>query len=251
MNEGAAFGARAVQLGFLAGVFGLWWMVGASGAVNPLFLPPLGAVLGEIGTLIRTNALWPALGATFATVAEAYAIAATGGILAGYLVTRSRFLTEVLEPVVSGLFAIPLTLFFPLFILLFGIGAGSKVAYGATYAFFPIVLNTIAGLSSVDRRYIDAARAMGFSAAGLFRHVLLPAAFPVILTGLRIGIFICFASVLAGETITSLAGIGHNVAVAAELIEAPLVFAWIVIVVTVALLLNGAVSLLEARMRGH
>ncbi len=64
-------------------------------------------------------------------------IAVVLGVFAGWLITRSRYLTEVLEPVVSGLFAIPITLFFPVFILMFGIGPESKVAYGAAYGFFP------------------------------------------------------------------------------------------------------------------
>jgi len=70
------------------------------------------------------------------TISKPTEIAIASGILIGYLVTRSRFLTPSLEPIVSGLFAIPITLFFPLFILLFGIGPGSKIAYGAAYGFF-------------------------------------------------------------------------------------------------------------------
>src|SRR5262249_43931771 len=155
----------------------------------------------------------------------------------------------LIEPMISGLFAIPITLLFPLFILLFGIGPASKVAYGAAYAFFPIALNTIAGFSSVENRYLNAERSMGLSGFGVFRHVLLPAAFPVILTGLRIGFFICFASVLGGETISSLAGIGRNIALAAELMEPARMYGWIVVVIAAALFLNALVSTIETRMR--
>jgi ABC-type nitrate/sulfonate/bicarbonate transport system permease component len=140
-------------------------------------------------------------------------------------------------------------LFLPLFILLFGIGTASKVAYGAAYGFFPIALNTIAGLAGVEERYLSAARSMGFSRFGTFRHVLFPAAFPVILTGLRIGFFICFASVLGGETISSVAGVGRNIALSAELMEPARMFAWITVVIVTATMLNAAVSLLESRMR--
>jgi ABC-type nitrate/sulfonate/bicarbonate transport system permease component len=90
---------------------------------------------------------------------------------------------------------------------------------------------------------------MGFSAFGTFRHVLLPAAFPVILTGLRIGFFICFASVLGGETISSVAGVGRNIALAAELMEPARMYSWIVVVIVAALVLNALVSAIENRMR--
>jgi len=170
-------------------------------------------------------------------------------LFAGWLLTRSQLLTRAFEPLVSGIFAIPITLFFPLFILFFGIGPASKIAYGAVYAFFPIVLNTIAGFAQVDRRLIDAARVMGFTRVGILRHVLLPAAFPVILTGLRIGFFICFASVLGGEAISSASGIGHNIALAAELFEPARMYAWILCVVAAALGLTALASAIERRYR--
>jgi len=251
MKDASALQARSVQLVFIIAVFGAWFVAGRTGAVSPLFLPPLEAVFGALGALLQTTEFWSAVSTTLSTIARAYLIACVLGIGVAYFVTRSRFLIRLLEPVISGLFAIPLTLFFPLFILLFGIGVSSKVAYGAINAFFPIALNTIAGLSSIDKRYVDAARSMGFSALGTFRHVLFPSAFPVMLTGLRIGFFICFASVLAGETISSVSGVGRNIALAAELFEPARMFAWIVVVIATALVLNTLVSMLENRMRGH
>ena len=242
--------SRAIQAAFLAAALAAWFVIGRTGAISPLFLPPVEAVWFAFLSLVQTSLFWSSVGVTLTTIGEAYAIAVAAGVLAGYLATRSRFLTQLLEPVVSGLFAIPITLFLPLFVLLFGIGPESKVAYGAAYGFFPIALNTIAGLSGVDRRYLDAARAMGFSRRDTFRHVAFPAAFPVILTGLRIGFFISFASVLGGETISSVSGVGRNIALAAELMEPARMYAWIVFVIATALVLNGLVSALEKRMRG-
>jgi ABC-type nitrate/sulfonate/bicarbonate transport system permease component len=90
---------------------------------------------------------------------------------------------------------------------------------------------------------------MGFSQRGIFRHVLFPAAFPVILTGLRIGFFICFASVLGGEAISSDSGMGHNIALAAELFEPAKMYAWIACVIIAALGLSACVSGVEHRFR--
>ena len=91
------------------------------------------------------------------------------------------------EPLLAGVYSVPIILFLPLFVLFFGLGPGSKIAIGTTISFFPIVLNTIAGFGYVDRIFITAARSMGASDLQMFRYVLLPAALPVILTGLRIG----------------------------------------------------------------
>lgn len=249
MNGGSLLSARLIQLGFVAAVLGAWLFIGHTGAISPLFLPPLEAVGRALTALVQTPQFWSAVQVTLMTIAQAYAIAALLGIFVGYAITRSRFATKVLEPIVSSVFAIPITLFLPLFILLFGIGTASKVAYGAAYGFFPIALNTIAGLANVESRYINAAKSMGFSRFGTFRHVLFPAAFPVIITGLRIGFFICFASVLGGETISSVSGVGRNIALAAELMEPARMFAWISVVIVTAMVLNGIVSALENRMR--
>jgi len=251
MKETSQLPARAIQFAFLASLMGAWFVIGRTGVISPLFVPPMEAVWRAFIGLVQTDQFWSAVATTLRTIGEAYGIAVAVGILTGYLVTRSRFLTQVLEPMVSGFFAIPITLFFPLFILLFGIGPASKVAYGDAYGLFPIALNTIAGLAGVNRHYLNAARSMGLSSFGTFRHVLFPAAFPVILTGLRIGFFICFASVLGGETISSVSGVGRNIALAAELMEPARMYAWIVVVITAALVLNTLVSGIENRMRGH
>jgi ABC-type nitrate/sulfonate/bicarbonate transport system permease component len=246
-----ALQARAIRFAVLAVFIAAWFAIGRTGAISPLFVPPMEAVAAALVGLVQTGQFWSAVGTTLVTIIQAYLIAVVSGILAGWLLTRSRFLTRVLEPIVSGLFAIPITLFFPVFILMFGIGPESKVAYGAAYGFFPIALNTIAGLIGVDDRYLSAARSMGVSGFALFRHVLFPAAFPVILTGLRIGFFICFASVLGGETISSVSGIGRNIALAAELMEPARMYAWIAFVIVAALVLNALVSALENRMRTY
>ncbi len=151
----------------------------------------------------------------------------------------------------SGVFAIPLTLFFPLFVVFFGIGPQSKVAYGAMYSFFPIALNTIAGFASVDELYVRSTRSMGASAIQQFRHVYLPAAMPVTLTGLRIGFFICIASVLGGETLASVAGVGRSIALSAELMETARLYAWIMFVVILSVMLNLMVLAAETRSERH
>jgi ABC-type nitrate/sulfonate/bicarbonate transport system permease component len=138
-------------------------------------------------------------------------------------------------------------LFFPLFTVFLGIGPASKVAFGAVIAFFPIALNTIAGFGGVDALFLRGARSLGASRWQTFRHVYLPGALPVVVTGLRIGFFLCFASVLGGETLSSAAGVGHAIAHAGELLESAQMYAWIVFVLVTTGLLNLAVSTLEAR----
>jgi ABC-type nitrate/sulfonate/bicarbonate transport system permease component len=149
--------------------------------------------------------------------------------------------------VLSGVFAIPLTLIFPLFVVMFGLGPPSKIAFGALYGFFPIVLNTIAAFSGIEPLFLRAARSQGATHAQTLRHIYLPGAWPVVLTGLRIGFFITFASVLGGETLSSASGVGHAIAHEGDLLDSPPMFAWIAIVLAVTVFLNLALTELEKR----
>ena len=119
----------------------------------------------------------------------------------------------------------------------------------ATISFFPIALSTIAGFGYVDRVFVVAARSMGASDYQLFRYVLMPAALPIILSGMRMGFTIALLSIIGSETIASLAGLGHRIVHLAEGMEIARMFAYIVFVVLIALILNTLVSALEARGR--
>lgn len=240
---------RLIQAGFLATVFLLWYVVTATHSVSQLFLPPLGNVYDELIRIFREGHVALALETTLGSVAIAYCISLTLGVAIGFGVTRSAYLMRLFEPLFSSLFAIPLGLLFPVFILFFGIGPESKVAFGATYSFFPIVLNTIAGLGYPNKKLVDAARSMGANNAQLFWRVLLPDALPIILTGLRIGFIVCFASVLGGETLSSLNGLGHQIAFNSELMEIGRMFAWILFAILVAFALIMIVTYLESLRR--
>jgi ABC-type nitrate/sulfonate/bicarbonate transport system permease component len=238
---------RAIQVAVVAVFFGAWFFVTGAHAINPLFLPAPLAVLNALAHLTSTKGFWGALGVTAFSTAVAYAIAAAAGIVFGFLIGRSPALTAAYRPILAGLFAIPLTLFFPLFVVMFGLGPTSKIAFGALYGFFPIVLNTIAGFSGIDPLFLRSARAQGATRVQALRHIFIPGAWPVVLSGLRIGFFITFASVLGGETLSSASGVGHAIAHEADLLDSPPMFAWIVIVLAVTVGLNLFLSLIEKR----
>lgn len=245
MVRGLLQTSRLIQIGFVLAVFLAWHLITIAGAVNRVFLPTLADVWDKLGDVFLAGTVVSALTTTLMTVGVAYSIALGLGIVVGYFVSRSRYAMRVFEPLFSSMFAIPLTLFFPLFILFFGIGPESKVAYGATYAFFPIVLNTISGFGYANRKLVDAARSMGANDFQLFRRVLLPGALPIVLSGMRIAFIVCFGAVLGGETLSSITGLGHQISNAAELMESAKLYAWILFVIIVAFTLITLVSHLE------
>jgi ABC-type nitrate/sulfonate/bicarbonate transport system permease component len=236
---------RLVQLGFVASVGILWQVITARGNVSPLLLPTLSSVYHEFLVLAAAGTFWPDLGVTLYELAAAFLIASVAGTVIGYLISRSGYAIKVFDPLLAGIYAIPAILLFPLYVLYLGIGPASKIAMGATIAFFPVVLNTTAGLHYVDRIYVTAARSMGASSWQMFWNVMLPAAFPVVLTGLRIGLISAFLSILGTETIASFSGLGHRIVELGENMDTASMFAYIIFVILISITLNSAVSLAE------
>ena len=239
--------SRVVQVGFVLGLLVLWYLGTAYWGVSRILLPNPVNVWHELRDVITSGEFWPDLRVTLTEVAIAFAISCTAGVTVGYLISRSPYLIRVFEPLLAGFYSVPVILFLPLYVLFFGLGPGSKIALGSTISFFPIVLSTIAGFGYVDRIFVTAARSMGASDWQMFRHVLLPAALPVILTGLRIGFTVTLLAILGSETIASLAGLGHHIVQLAEGMETARMFAYIAFAVLIAALLNATVTALERR----
>jgi ABC-type nitrate/sulfonate/bicarbonate transport system permease component len=235
-----------LRLGLVAGLLSACHVATASGRVSILMLPPLEAVVRQFIRILQAGEFWDDLQVTVLEVVAAFAIAALSGGLVGYLVSRSRFQVRVLEPLLAGLYAVPVIVVYPLYVLYFGLGPASKVALGATIAFFPIVLNTMSGFGGVAPIIVAAARSMGGRGWNMFRHVLLPAAFPIVLAGLRIGFVLSFLSIIGGEMIASYQGIGRLIINQAEAMNTATMYAYIVFLVAIAVLVNLLDGVVEA-----
>jgi ABC-type nitrate/sulfonate/bicarbonate transport system permease component len=243
--------SRGVQVAFLVGLLTLWYVSTNYWGVSHLLLPEPTAVFWQFVDLIRTGEYIDDLQVTLYEVAVAFALSCTSGLLLGYLISRSQYAIRVFEPLFAGIYSIPIILFLPLYVLIFGLGPASKIAIGGTISFFPIILSTIAGFGYVERTYVVSAKSMGASDLQLFRYVLLPAALPVILTGMRMGFTVALLSIIGSETIAALAGLGHRIVHLAEGMEMTRMFAYIAFVVAIAAILNTIVSSLEARARRY
>ena len=242
---------RAVQIAVPVALVVLWYLATTRWGVSRILLPNPVEVVRALGNVLATGEFVDDLRVTLTELAVAFAISLTAGITLGYLISRTGFRIRVFDPLLSAIYSVPLILFLPLYVLWFGLGPASKIALGATISFFPIVLSTIAGFSRVEPILVTAARAMGASGLQLFRFVLLPAAFPVIIAGARLGFTVALLSIIGSETLASLAGLGHHIVELSEGMEMPRMFAYIAFVVAIAAILNLVVSRLEAWGRRH
>ena len=147
--------------------------------------------------------------ASLGRVVMGFLIAAFLGVSLGTLIGRSRNMERLLEPALELLRPIPPLAFLPMFVLWFGIGKSSKVAFITYSAFFPIFTTTTDGIKFVDILLIRAAQTLGASEREIFRMVVLPAAMPSIITGLRVGFAQCLFVIVAAEFIAADSGLGY------------------------------------------
>lgn len=244
-------GIYAFWLAAAAVTLWCWHIVTTSGGVSPLLLPQPGRVWEELTRILTTGEFVDDLKVTMGEIFTAFFSATIIGITVGFIVSRSKLAVDVIQPVMAGLYSIPIILFIPLFVLIFGIGPASKVAIGMTIGFFPIFFNTVSGFTNVDPVLLRAARSMGATTSQMLFQVLIPASIPSVLNGLRIGFTLALLSVVGSETIASFSGLGHRIVQLAEAMSTAPMFGYIVIVSVLAGALNMAIAVFVAKAGGR
>jgi ABC-type nitrate/sulfonate/bicarbonate transport system permease component len=177
-------------------------------AFNPILLPAPHTVLLAGIEMVRSGELQRDILASLSRVIQGFALAGLIGVAVGTAVGRSRRLEYLVEPTIELLRPIPPLAFLPMMVLWFGIGETSKIAFIAYAAFFPIFTTTVEGIKYVDPLLLRAAASLGASERDIFRYVVLPAALPNIITGLRIGFGLSFFVIVAAEFIAADSGLG-------------------------------------------
>jgi sulfonate transport system permease protein len=215
-----------------------WELLGKSGAFTPILMPPV-ETLGR--TLIRclTNGqIASDLAASFVRVAWGYSIGVLLGLTFGIAMGAFAWVNKFFSIFFNAMRQIPPLAWIPLFILWFGIGETSKVVLITTSAFFPILINTVAGISSLPGGYLELAGLYGISKRDLIFKLYLPNGLPSIFTGLRLGVGSAWMSVVASEIIVATSGIGYRINDARNLMDSDVVIVNMFIIGIIGLLMD-------------
>ena len=203
--------ARRNALAFIAiaTLLAVWWALTASGLVGKVLLPGPMEVVSAFYRSLTDGSLAKHVGVSLLRVLEGFLLALFLAVPVGVLMGTFATARGLVDPLVELLRPIPPIAMIPLAILWFGIGELSKVLIIAYGAFFPILINTIAGFQEVDRTHIRAAQTLGASRFHIFRDVVLRSAYPFIVVGARLGMGMAFIVLVAAELIASEAGLGY------------------------------------------
>jgi ABC-type nitrate/sulfonate/bicarbonate transport system permease component len=205
--------AATTRVAALLGALVVWAAVAHGNAavsfVNPVLVPTPAEVLRAGVSLARDGELHRHLLTSLGRVAQGFGIAAAAAIGLGLLVAISPPLRLLLEPVIEFIRPIPPLAFLPMFLLWFGLGETSKVAFIGYTAFFPMFVAIAASVLRVDVVLLRAAASLGASRAALVRRVVLPAALPGIVVALRVGFGLALFVIVGAEFMGADAGLGH------------------------------------------
>ncbi|MDO5676827.1 MAG: ABC transporter permease [Propionibacteriaceae bacterium] len=233
----------------------VWWAVTASGLIAPLYLPGPGDVVARLASQAQLGIAWRYLSPTLTAALLGVAFAILAAIPLGVIITHSRLLAAVMEPVVAITQTVPLVATAPLLVLWIGYGTIPIALLCAIVAFFPMVTTTIVGFRSLDMRVVENALLDGANAWQRLVHIEGPMAAPAVLAGVRGGVVLAMTGAVVGELVMGGAGLGTLLTLSREAADTTGVFAVVVWISLAAMVLYGVIQLLEraavARLQGE
>ncbi len=221
------------------------WEIAARNFVDKMFLSPPSRVYGEIWRVFSTKGVNEALVLTLSELGFAFVIAVAIGLVVGLCVGLSGFARRSFMPIILLLYGTPQITILPLFILYFGIGPASKIAFGVTHGVFPIVLAIVAGVQNLKPILLTSARSMGASRWHVLRYVVFPHMIPSFFAGMRLGMTGVLLGVLLAELYVSTAGIGHFTTMFTQNFDPTRLLGLISVLAAMAIILNEIVRRAE------
>jgi len=216
--------------------------------VNPLFLAPPSAIVEAFVELLRSGELATALFTSLTAFFLGVALSIVVGISVGVAMGRIRIVEYVLEPYVIALYSTPSIALIPLFILWFGVGLMSKVIIVFTLSVFIVIINTFTGVKNLSQSVVDIGTAFGANERQVFQKIVLPAALPFIMTGLRLAVGRAILAMIIAEFFTSISGLGGMIVKYGNFFATAKMFVPIIVVSLLGVCAVGFIKYLERKL---
>jgi NitT/TauT family transport system permease protein len=224
---------------------GLWQIIVWLGDYPAFILPTPVAVARRLWNLLANGSLWHHTWVTLREVLAGLGLGAAVAVLLGYALAHFPLAERLLSPYIVASQSIPVVAVAPLLVIWFGTGALSKIVVCALTVFFPILVNTVVGVRSVERDLHDLMRALEATRWQTVWLLEVPAALPVLLGGLKVGATLAVIGAVVGEFVASSEGLGYLLKQGQQLYDTSLVFVGIGTLMALAMALYGAVALAE------
>lgn len=225
---------------------GAWEIAGRSG--DPRLLPPLSKVLTAWFELVISGQIFHALAVSLQALAIGFTLSVLFGVPLGLLMGRYRRLASFLDFYMTLLLTVPMISFIPFLVIAFGLGLHSRVWIVFLFAFVIIAINTTAGVRNVDPTLTEMAKSFGAKENEMFVKIILPAALPMIMAGIRLGMGRAVLGMVTGEMILAVVGFGAMLMTFSASFNSAALFATILTIVLLALALLAVIQYLDRRL---
>lgn len=226
-------------------IIGLWSLVTLMGNYPTFILPDPPSVYQEMSKIVGNGLLWFHAQATLGEIIGGLALGLTTATVLGYILAKSPLLERLVGPYIVASQSIPAIAIAPLLIIWFGSGKLSKVLICALVVFFPVLVNTIVGIRSVDENLRTLMRALRANRWQTFTRLEIPAAMPVLLGGLKIGVTLSVIGAVVGEFVGADRGLGYLINLSKGVFNTPLMFVALIALTVISLSLYLIVTALE------
>jgi len=227
----------------------VWELAARLDLINPVVVSNPSRIAAAFAAQLQAGEIFADLGVSLVEFAVGFGLSLAVGITLGIAMGLNRLTEYAVDPFVWFLYSSPLIAFYPLIVVWLGFGFATVVAITFLLSFVSIVVNTVAGVQGVDAQLVRAVRAFGGTRLDVVRKAILPAAVPMIIAGMRIGLGRALHGVVLGEMFSSNAGLGYRITFYAAHLRTADVFVPLTILVVIGLLLNALGNALEARLQ--
>lgn len=226
----------------------VWHHVTSAGLIANYLLPSPLSVFRTLREGLIGGSFWPHIRYTLTSVVSGYALGAAAGVTLGVVIAESRLIERMVFPFIVALQSIPKVALAPLILVWFGFGIASKVALVTLICFFPVLVNTIAGMQRSDGEMVDMCRSFCKSWLFIFFNVKLAAAAGSIFAGLQIAVVMSLIGAVVGEFMASDRGIGFLIGSATASLDVARMFAGVIILAVIGMTGNWLVRAVQRRV---
>jgi NitT/TauT family transport system permease protein len=226
----------------------VWQLLPPALGVPSYIIPTVTDLVRELGRMVARDNLTGHLLSTVTIAVAGFVIGSLLGAAMGYILGMSALVEKVLSPYILGLQIAPKVAFAPLFIMWLGYNAWPKLIVTILVVFFPILVNVLQSMKTVDRDLINLARAYSMNRMQIFWKVEVPASMPALMAGLRIGATLAVIGVTVGELVGGNTGLGYLITFGEGQANTAMVFNAIVLLTLIGIALYGAVAIIEGRV---
>ena len=243
--QGDAARDRILSVASPIALFALWEIASRAHWIDPRFFPAPSSIAGTFGTLLADGSLWVNTLTTLERLAIGIVVGGVPALLIGLAMGLYRPVYAIVDPLISATYPIPKSAILPLILLVFGLGEPSKIAMVAIGMFYPVVINTAAGVRQIDPIYFDVGRNFGARGWRVFRTIAFPGALPFIMTGVKLGAGLGLILIAIAEMVGAQSGLGFMIWNAWQILQVNVMYGGLITIAVIGFVLTVLLNEVE------